>query len=199
MELTPELIETVKNGAEDLEGAPRRRFMAGFVRVLGRGGQRVAEAVLGWNRGTIRKGEEELREGVDRPDGRKDNGQPSLEERFPSLLQDLREVVEPFLQVDPTLRSERLYRKLTTREVVQRLVSEKGYAEEGLPCDEAIRQRLNRLGYYPQRVRKSKPKKRSPKRTRSSTRSTSSTLAPTPPSTSCASRSTPRPPSRLAS
>src|ERR1700723_2002449 len=189
MELTPELIEVVKSGAENLEGAPRRRFMAGVVRLLGRGGQRAGEALLGWNRGTVRKGEEELLEGVERPDGRKDNGRPSLEELFPSLLQDLREVVEPFLQVDPTLRSERLYRKLTTREVVQRLVSEKGYSKESLPSDEAIRQRLNSLGYHPQRVRKSKPKKRSPRRTQSSTRSTSSTLAPTPPSTSCASPS----------
>jgi|HubBroStandDraft_6_1064221.scaffolds.fasta_scaffold811215_1 hypothetical protein len=199
MELTPELIEVVKSGAENLEGAPRRRFMAGVVRLLGRGGQRAGEALLGWNRGTVRKGEEELLEGVERPDGRKDNGRPSLEELFPSLLQDLREVVEPFLQVDPTLRSERLYRKLTTREVVQRLVSEKGYSKESLPSDEAIRQRLNSLGYHPQRVRKSKPKKRSPRRTQSSTRSTSSTLAPTPPSTSCASPSTPRRPSRSAS
>jgi hypothetical protein len=199
MELTPELIEVIKDGAANLEGAPRRRFMAGFVQLLGRGGQRAGEALLGWNRGTVRKGEEELREGIERPDGRKDNGRPSIEELFPRLLQDLREVVEPFLQVDPTLRTERLYRKLTTREVMQRLVSEKGYSKESLPCDEAIRQRLNRLGYHPRRVRKSKPKKRSPRPTRSSIRSTSSTPAPMPPSTSCASPSTPRPPSRLAS
>ncbi len=171
MELTEGLVEVVKSGAASLEGAPRRRFIAGFVRLLGRGGQRLAETVLGWNRHTIRMGETELRTGIDIPDGRKDNGQPSLEERFPTLLQDLRGIVEPFTEVDPTLRTERLYRKLTVAEVRRRLVSEKGYAEQTLPSEEPIRQRLNRLGYFPQRVRKSKPKKRSPRPTRSSSRS----------------------------
>lgn len=194
MELTEELIELVGNAAENLVGAPRRSFMAGFVRLLGDGGQRLAEAELGWNRGTVRKGEDEHRAGVDLPDGRKDNGQPSLEERLPSLRQDLIDICAPFLQIDPTLRSERLYRKLTTPEVMRRLVSEKGYAEENLPSEEAIRQRLNGLGYFPTRVRKSKPKKRSRRPTRSSNRSTSSTPALTPPSTRSASPSTPRPP-----
>lgn len=187
MELTEGLIEVVKQGAADLEGACRRRFMARFVRLLGEGGQRLAEAALGWNRCTVRKGEAELRDGVEIPDGRRNNGRASLEELFPSLLSDLRDIVEPHLQVDPTLRSERLYRKLTTPEVLRRLVSEKGYSEDDLPSEEAIRQRLNRLGYFPQRVRKSKPKKRSPRPTRSSARSAASTHAQTPPTTSCAS------------
>jgi hypothetical protein len=187
MELTEDLIEVVAGAAENLGGSPRRRFMAGFVRLLGDGGQRLAESMLGWNRGTIRKGEDELRAGVDLPDGRKDNGQAPLEARFPSLLQDLRDIVEPFVQVDPTLRSERLYRKLTTVEVMRRLVSEKSYAEASLPSEEAIRQRLNGLGYFPQRVRKSKPKKRSRKPTRSLSRSTPSTPARMPLNTSCVS------------
>jgi hypothetical protein len=171
MELTEGLVEVLKRGAASMDGAPRRRFMAGITRLLGAGSQRLAETVLGWNRRTIRKGEAELLAGVDIPDGRRDNGQPSLEERFPMLLRDLGDIVEPFLQVDPTFRSERLYRKLTTAEVLRRLVSEKGYAEATLPSEESIRLRLNKLGYFPQRVRKSKPKKRSPRPMRSSTKS----------------------------
>jgi hypothetical protein len=165
MDLTEGLAEVVKNGAFNLKGGARRRFMAGFVRLLGQGGQRLAEEVLGWNRATVRKGETELRTGVEIADGRANNGQPALEERFPSLLQHLREIVEPFVEIDPTLRTERMYRKLTVPEVKRRLVSDKGYSEETLPCDEAIRLRLNKLGYYPQRVRKSKPQKRSPRPT----------------------------------
>ena len=171
MELTEGLIEVLKSGAAEMEGAPRRRFMAGLVRLLGEGGQRAAETVLGWNRRTIRKGETELRTGVDVLDGRRDNGQAPLEAYFPTLLQDLRDIVEPFTEVDPTLRTERLYRKLSTPEVRRRLVSEKGYAEEDLPSEESIRERLNGLGYFPQRVRKSKPKKRSPRPTQSSKQS----------------------------
>ena len=37
--------------------------MAQVVNLLGRGGQRFAESVLGWNRGTIRKGFIELESG----------------------------------------------------------------------------------------------------------------------------------------
>lgn len=192
MELTEGLVEVVKVGAANLAGAPRRRFMAGWVRVLGAGGQRLAETMLGWNRRTVRKGERELRDGVEIPDGRRNNGRASLEELFPSLLSDLRDIVEPHVQVDPTLRTERLYRKLTTPEVLRRLVSEKGYCEDDLPSEEAIRERLNRLGYFPQRVRKSKPKKKSPRPTRSSTRSARSMRARMPLTTSCASPSTPK-------
>ena len=171
MELTEGFIEVLKSGAASMAGAPRRRFMAGVVRLLGDGSQRLAETALGWNRRTIRKGEGELRTGVDTPDGRRGNGQAPLEESFPTLLQDIHDIVEPFVQIDPTFRTERLYRKLTAGEVQRRLVSEKGYAEKALPSEDSIRVRLNKLGYFPQRVRKSKPQKKSPKLTRSSTKS----------------------------
>jgi hypothetical protein len=187
MELTPELVGVLKDGAANLEGAPRRRFMAGIVRLLGDGGQRLAASVLGWNRDTIRKGEGELESGVDILDGRRDNGRASVEERLATFIDDLRAVVAPFLQVDPSLRSERLYLKLTVAQVRQLLVSDKGHTETQLPCDEVIRQRLNKLGYFPQRVRKSKPKKRSLRPTRSSTKSPRSTRARMPRRDNCAS------------
>jgi len=166
--------------------------MAGIVRDLGFGGQRLAEEVLGWNRQTIRKGEGERRTGAEIPDGRENNGRPSLEDEIPTLLQDIRDVVDPHTQADPQLRSERLYRKITTKEVMRRLVTEKGYVEKSppekagaekplpepadakkvLPSEEAIRERLDRLGYKPKRVRKTIPKKKSPRPTRSSSAST---------------------------
>lgn len=165
MELTETLISCLKETAASLLGGARRRFMAGVVRELGTGGQRCAETRLDWNRQTIRKGEAELRDGVEILDGRRNNGRPSLEEQMPTLLQDIRDVVDPHTQADPQLRSERMYRKITTKEVMRRLVSEKGYSEEVLPSEEAIRERLDRLGYRPSRVRKTLPKKRSLKPT----------------------------------
>jgi hypothetical protein len=42
--------------AGTLERSDRRCFMAKVVNIIGRGGQRFAESVLGWNRCTIRKG-----------------------------------------------------------------------------------------------------------------------------------------------
>jgi hypothetical protein len=64
MELTESrktwLIETAKA----LKGSDRRLFMARTVKELGRGGQRLAERELGWDRETIRKGTRELESGV---------------------------------------------------------------------------------------------------------------------------------------
>jgi hypothetical protein len=171
MELTEALISSLQEAADNLVGGPRRRFMAGIVRELGPGGQTRAEKLLGWNRQTIRKGETELRTRIEFRDGRENNGRASLEETMPSLLQDLREVVEPHTQADPQLRSERLYRRITVKEVRRRLQTEKGYTEQTLPSEEAIRERLARLGYYPMRVRKTLPKKRSPRPTPSSSTS----------------------------
>jgi Rhodopirellula transposase DDE domain len=171
MELTEGLISFFKETAANLSASPRRKFMAGIVRELGIGGQTRAEQQLGWNRQTIRKGTAELCDGVEIPDGRRNNGRLSLEEQMPTLLQDIRDVVDPHTQADPRLRTERLYRKLTTKEVRRRMVSEKGYTEKTLPSEESIRVRLDRLGYHPSRVRKTLPKKRSPKRTLSSSAS----------------------------
>jgi hypothetical protein len=57
-------MEVVAGAAEALEGSPRRRFMAGIVRLLGEGGQRLVESMLGWNRGTVRKGEDCVFRGI---------------------------------------------------------------------------------------------------------------------------------------
>src|SRR5947209_200248 len=56
MELTSEVKALLLNTAKDLKGSALRLFMARTVLVLGKGGQRLAERELGWNRGTIRKG-----------------------------------------------------------------------------------------------------------------------------------------------
>jgi hypothetical protein len=56
MELTDSFRMTLIETAETLRGAGRRRFMAQSVQTLGRGGQRRAEAELGWNRATSPRG-----------------------------------------------------------------------------------------------------------------------------------------------
>lgn len=63
MELTEEVKELLIQTANELKGSARRLFMARTVRALGEGGQRRAEEELGWNRGTIRKGEHERKSG----------------------------------------------------------------------------------------------------------------------------------------
>ena len=70
MELTADVREVILAGVEPLKSPAVRRFKAAIVRKLGRGGQRQAEQELGWNREAIRKGQHELRTGIECVDGR---------------------------------------------------------------------------------------------------------------------------------
>jgi hypothetical protein len=146
--------------AKSLKGSARRLFMARTVQELGTGGQRRAERELGWNRETIRKGVQELTTGIVDEEALHRRGRKPVEARLPNLLQDIKYLVDGQSQTDPQFRNQRLYTRLTPGEVRRQLIAQKGYSDKALPCEEVIRQRLNRLGYYPKTVQKSQPKKR---------------------------------------
>jgi hypothetical protein len=59
---------------------------------------------------------------------------------------------------------------LSAAEVRRQLIAQKGYADEALPTVQTITSKLNALGYYPKKVAKSQPQKKSRKPTRSSSR-----------------------------
>ena len=157
-------IETAKA----LKGTTRRVFMARTVRALGGGGQRKAARELGWSRQTVRKGEHELRTGIACIDGFTLRGVKPIEDRLPDLRAEIRSIVDQVSQTDPTFRTDRLYRRISSAEVRRQLVAQKGYTEETVPCEETIRLRLNDMGFRPMTVCKSKPKKRHPRPTQSS-------------------------------
>lgn len=158
LELTDALKCLFRETAKQLKGTERRQFMAKVVRDLGAGGQAQAERELCWNRGTIRKGLRELREGPIR-DAFEQRGRKPVEERLPHFLGDIRDIVEPQTQADPTLTSQRLYTRISAAEVRRQLIAQKGYSDEELPTSEVIRQRLNQMGYRLKRVVKAKPQK----------------------------------------
>ena len=135
--------------------------MAQVVQELGVGGQSLAERDLGWNRGTIRKGMKELISGVAIQDAFHLRGRKSTEEKLPHLLRDIQEIVEPHTQADPSLKTERLFTRLSAAQVRHQLIEKKGYRDEDLPTQEVIRQRLNRMNYCLRRVAKIKPQKNS--------------------------------------
>ena len=162
IQLTEALQSLFKETAEQLTGTGRRQFMAKVVQGLGIGGQTLAEQKLGWNRGTIRKGMQELTSGVEIEDQFHLRGRKRVEEQLPQLLEDIRGIVEPHSQADPTLKSERLYTRLSAAEVRRQLMAQKGYSDEDLPSQEVIRQRLNEMNYCLRRVVKAKPQKRIP-------------------------------------
>lgn len=168
MELTDAFKAVLKETATTLKGAERRRFLAQTVRALGPGGQSRAERELGWNRTTIRKGLTELDRGLTCLDGYALRGRKATEVHLPRLLDDIQAIVDSQSQTDPQFRTNRLYTRLSAAEVRRQLIAQKGYTDAELPTERTIATKLNDLGYHPTRVAKTKPKKRSPKRTRSS-------------------------------
>jgi Rhodopirellula transposase DDE domain len=160
MELTSEVKALLLNTAKDLKGSALRRFMARTVQALGKGGQRLAERELGWNRGTIRKGMREVEHGIVCVDAFSLRGRKRSEEHLPNLLIDLKAIVDSQSQADPQFRTNRLYTRLTAAEVRRQLLAQKGYTDEELPTEETIANKLNELGYYPKKVAKSQPQKK---------------------------------------
>lgn len=134
--------------------------MAQVVDLIGWGGQRFAEATLGWDRKTIRKGQRELASGQCLVDGRYKAGRKRAEVHWPQLLQDIEAIVIPRSLADPTFKSTRLYTPITAKEVRRRLVEEKGYSSRRLVGERTLRTKLNSLGFRPQRIRKCQPLKR---------------------------------------
>jgi hypothetical protein len=136
--------------------------MGKVVDLLGWGGQSFAERVLGWNRCTIRKGQAELQNGQAIEDRFEQRGRRRVEERLPNLLDDIRSIVEPSGQTDPTFRSTRIYSPLSAEEVRLRLITQCGYKDAELPCTRTLRNKLNDLDYRLRKVRKCRPLKKIP-------------------------------------
>lgn len=162
LELTDSLKTLRQETAERLKGDERRRFMAQTVEELGRGGQRLAERALGWNRGVVRKGKREVESGIVCIDAFELRGRRLSESRLPNLLADIQSLVDSQSQTDPKFRTSRLYTRMSVAEVRGQLITQKGYSPESLPSEETIRTRLNQLGYYPSQVGKTKPQKKLP-------------------------------------
>ena len=169
MELTDTLKALFIETATTLKGTERRRFMARTIQELGPGGQRRAERELGWNRQTLRKALRELASGLTCLDAFSLRHRKRAEEHLPTLLIDIKAIVDSQSQADPQFRSSRLYTRLTAAEVRRQLIAQKGYSDAQLPTERTIANKLTSLGYYPTKVAKTQPQKRSQKPTPSST------------------------------
>jgi hypothetical protein len=170
MELTDSLKALFVETAQSLNGSARRLFMARTVKELGLGGQRRAERDLGWSRVTIRKGAHELASGFMCLDAFAARGRKRVEDHLPHLLADIKALVDSQSQTDPQFRTARLYTRLSAAEVRRQLIAQKGYTDDALPTVQTITSKLNALGYYPRKVAKSPPQKKSRKPMPSSSR-----------------------------
>jgi hypothetical protein len=162
MELTKELKDIFIETGQELKGYARRVFQAKVVKLLGQGGQRQAEAELGWNRGTTRKGQAELAGEFGYWDQFRQRGRKPAEHYLPNLLDDIKAIAEGVSQTDPTFQTTQLYLRLSAAEVRKQLIEQKGYLDEDLPGEDTIGTKLNELGYSLKKVRKSQPLKKIP-------------------------------------
>ena len=168
MRPSPEMIPVLVDTAKALKGSQRRLFMARTVAAMGRGGQLWAEAHLGWNRETIRKGTHELRSGITCVDAFHCRRRKPAEEHLPGLLDDIRSIADGQSQADPRFQTERLFTRISAAEVRRQLIATGGYTDEQLPTQQTINKKLNLLGFRLTKVAKSRPQKKSSRPTPSS-------------------------------
>ena len=159
-QLTKAEKDLYRKVANELKGGDKRMFMGYVVNMLGRGGQSYAEQQLGWNRRTIRKGQQEIERGERYTDDFGARGRKLAEEHLPNLLEDIKEVVDGWSQTDPTFRTTKLYTRITAGEVRKQLQEQKGYTDEQLPTTKTIGTKMNEMGYRLRKVKKSEPKKK---------------------------------------
>jgi Rhodopirellula transposase DDE domain len=88
-------------------------------------------------------------------------GRKRAEEHWPKLEQDIRDIVDPQSQIDPSFKTERLYTRLSAEEVRRQLIEKKGYTEADVPNRRTVSTKLNEFGYHLRKVDKRKPKKSS--------------------------------------
>ncbi len=161
MRPSPEMIPVLSDTAKTLKASQRRLFMAKTVAAMGRGGQLWAEAHLGWNRETIRKGMHELRTGMTCVDAFHCRRRKPAEDHLPRLLDDIRSIADGQSQADPKFQTNRLFTRISAVEVRRQLIDTKGYTDAELPTPQTINKKLNLLGFRLTKVAKSRPQKES--------------------------------------
>jgi ABC-type transporter Mla subunit MlaD len=94
--------------------------MAQTVKLLGHGGQVRVEKELGWDRGVIRKGMKELESAITCIDNFSARVRNLAEKHLPNLLEDIRDIVEPVSQADPSFSITNQYSPITAPKVRRR-------------------------------------------------------------------------------
>lgn len=143
-----------------LKGSDKRVALASMAKELGHGGHTTISKLFEVSRNTIRKGMQELEGGVQIEDDFGARGRHLAEKKLPNLLEDLKSILDPQSQTDPSFKTTKLYTKLTVKEIRRQLIQDKNYTEEELPTNQTLNTKINQLGYKLKKVRKVKPLKK---------------------------------------
>ena len=150
----------IKETVSLLRGSQKRVALGRLSRDLGRGGQVLVARTFKVSRNTIRKGVREWESGVAIVDKFHERGRLLAEEKLPDLLVDIQSIIDGQSQTDPSFKTEKLYTRLTVKEIRKQLIREKGYTAEELPTHQTINSKVNQLGYTLKKVKKAKPFKK---------------------------------------
>lgn len=145
-----------------LSGQDKRSAIAEMADMVGYGGQTLISTEYAVSRNTIRKGNLELKSGVQIKDDFSKRGRKKIEEILPNLLQDIKDIAESQSQTDPKFQSTRLYTRLTVAEFRKQLIEHKGYSDKELPTNQTLNTKINQLGYKMKKLQKTKPLKKVP-------------------------------------
>ncbi len=130
-----------------LNSADKRIVLAELSKIKRKGGQSFIAKEFGVSRDTIRKGTVELESGIKIVDKFSERGRKAIEEYLPNLLDDIRDIVDPQSQTDPSFKTTRLYTRLSVKEIRKQLIIQKNYRNEELPINQTLNNKINRLGY----------------------------------------------------
>jgi hypothetical protein len=128
------------------------------------GKPRIAEDVFGWNRASVELGVNEFRTKIVCVNDLSNRRKPKAEEKYPRLLADIIEIMNPHSQAESHLRTTLLYTNMTAKAVYDALL-EKGWSEETLPTTQTISNILDRHNYRLHTVAKTKVQKKHLKQT----------------------------------
>lgn len=131
-----------------------------------------AETVFGWCRHSVNTGLNELWTGIRCLDNFSKRGRRKTEGNVSEIEAEIRKIVEPHAQADPTFQATQAFTRITAQFVREQLLKNRKL-RKSVPCRQTIGTILNRMGYSLKRVQKTRPpEKRSlqrfPKRTPSS-------------------------------
>lgn len=154
-----EVIETVSRLVAHIPWPARRQAMAEVTTMLLDGKPRIAEDVFGWGRSTVKLGMNELRIGIICKNDLSMRRKPKTEEKYPEMLNDIREIMNSECQADPHLRTTLAYTNMTAAAVRKALLT-KGWSEEKLPSVRTMSDILSRQRYRLRSVAKTRVQKK---------------------------------------
>ena len=123
--------------------------------------------MFGWGRTTVELGMNELRTGLACLNDLSERRKPRTEEKYPQLLVDLRNIMDPESQAESHLRTSFSYTNMTA-ETVRSALLEKGWSKERIPTIRTLCNIMNRQDYRLRSVAKTQVQKERNGPTRSS-------------------------------